>query len=149
MRSLTCEDVAGEEGELFGCRGRNERGVQLEIGGEVTASEADGFDYGWEVVGAVAPGVLYERALRRQIEARGIVLAEVRCPIEIEMRVGAEVRCTAGDGGGSSRGVTLVLTDLDGGFDYSVDGHGPEADGHGSPGEGGEAAGAPPPGTRS
>lgn len=147
LRSLTCEDVEGDEAETFSCSGRNENGVQLEVDGEVTDSEAGGgFDYSWEVTEAVAPGVLFERALRRELEARGINLTEVRCPVEIEMEEGAEVRCTATDSDGDSAGVTLHLTDLDGGFDYSVDGHGPEADGHGSPGEGGGDA---PSGTQS
>lgn len=147
MRSLTCEDVDGDEAESFSCSGRNERGVQLEIDGEVTDSESDGFDYSWEVTEAIAPGVLYERALRRELEARGIALSEVRCPVEIEVVEGAEVRCSATDGDGDSAGVTLRLTDGDGGFDYSVDGHGPDAGGHGAPGAGGGSA--PSSGTRS
>lgn len=146
LRALTCEGVEADEGAEFECSGRNARGVQLEIAGEVTETEADGFDYTWEVVRGVAPGVLYERALRRQLESRGIALVEVRCPVEVEIEVGAEVRCTASDREGSSRGVTLTLTDRDGGFDYAVDGHGGEADGHGAPEEGG---GAPSTGTQS
>jgi len=140
LRSLTCEDVEGEEAESFNCSGRNERGVQVEIDGRVTDSETGGFDYRWEVTEALAPGVLYERALRRELESRGIGLTEVRCPVEIEVDVGAEVRCTATDREGDSAGVTLRLTDLDGGFDYSVEGHGPEADGHGAPQESGGGA---------
>lgn len=140
LKSLTCEGVDAEVGAEFSCSGRNASGVQLEIDGEVTDTESGGFDYNWKVVRGVAPGVLYERALRRQIEARGIALSEVRCPVEIEMEVGAEVRCTATDRDGASVGVTLRLTDLDGGFDYSVEGHGPEADGHGG-GEGGTPSG--------
>jgi hypothetical protein len=145
LRSLTCEDVEGDEAEPFTCSGRSERGVQLEIDGEVTDSESDGFEYSWEVSEAIAPGVLYERALRRELEGRGIPLTEVRCPVEITVEEGAEVRCVATDGDGDSAGVTLTLTDLDGGFDYSVDGHGPEADGHGAPEEGDGGSG----GTRS
>lgn len=130
LRSITCEDVERESGEEFDCSARNSRGVQLEIDGEVTDVEADGFDYEWQVVAAVAPGVLYERALRRQIEEQGVALAEVRCPVEIEMEVGAELTCTASDRNGASRQVAIRLTDLDGGFDYQVEGHGGEAGGH-------------------
>jgi len=147
LRSLTCEGVEADRGEEFDCSGRNAVGVQLEIAGEVTDTEAGGFDYDWRVVGAVAPGVLYERALRRQLESRGIALAEVRCPVEVEMEVGAEVSCTASDRDGASRDVTLKLTDLDGGFDYSVDGHGGEDEGHGAPEEGGDRS--PSSGTQS
>jgi|GEM_PF-919964 len=133
LRSITCEDVEGDRDERFSCSARNARGVQLEIDGEVTDTESGGFDYSWQVVEGIAPGVLYERALRRQIEAQGVGLAEVRCPVEIEIRVGAEVSCDATDRNGASREVTLRLTDLDGGFDFEVEGHGSEA--------GGESAG--------
>lgn len=119
---LTCEGADSKVGERFQCSGRNERGVQLEISGRVTDTEADGFDYSWRVVTAVAPGVLYERALRRALEEDGVAIAEVRCPVDIEVEVGATVRCEATDRNGSSRSVTLELSDLDGGFDYAVEG---------------------------
>lgn len=136
MRGLTCEGADDREGETFSCSGRNARGVQLEIDGEVTDAGGSGFDYRWEVTAAVAPGVLYERALREQLEARGVALSEVRCPVEVEMEVGAELRCRATDRNGISRGVTIRLTDLDGGFDFAVD-------------EGSEEAEAPPTGSAS
>lgn len=119
---LTCEGVESEVGARFSCSGRNARSVQLEIAGKVTDTEADGFDYHWRVVEAVAPGVLYERALRRSLEEGGVAIAEVRCPVEVEVEEGSKVRCEATDKNGSGRGVTLKLTDLDGGFDYAVDG---------------------------
>jgi len=119
---LTCEGVEAEVGARFSCSGRNARSVQLEIAGKVTDTESDGFDYNWRVVEAVAPGVLYERALRRSLEAEGVVIAEVRCPVEVEVETGTTVHCEATDKNDSSRGVTLKLTDLDGGFDYAVDG---------------------------
>lgn len=119
---LTCEGVEAEVGTRFDCSGRNARSVQLEIAGKVTGTGADGFDYNWRVVEAVAPGVLFERSLRRQIEAGGVALAEVRCPVEVEVEVGVELRCQAADRNGSTRGVTVRLTDLDGGFEYIVDG---------------------------
>jgi len=122
LKRLTCEGVEANVGEKFTCSGRNARGVQLEIAGKVTDTSGDGFDYSWHVTGAVAPGVLYERALRRQIEEEGVALAEIRCPVEVEVEVGEELSCRATDANGSSRGVTLRLTDLDGGFEYSVDG---------------------------
>jgi len=118
---LTCEGVESEVGARFTCSGRNARSVQLDIAGKVTDTEADGFDYNWRVVEAVAPGVLYERALRRSLEEEGVAIAEVRCPVEIEVEEGTKVRCGATDENGSGRGVTLNLTDLDGGFDYAVD----------------------------
>lgn len=118
---LTCEGVESEVGARFGCSGRNARSVQLEIAGKVTDTEADGFEYNWRVVEAVAPGVLYERALRRSLEEDGVAIGAVRCPVEIEVEQGAKVRCEATDKNGSGRGVTLRLTDLDGGFDYAVD----------------------------
>jgi Domain of unknown function (DUF4333) len=64
----------------------------------------------------------HERALRREIESGGVALAEVRCPVEVEVEVGATLRCKATDTNGSSRTVTLKLTDLDGGFDYAIAG---------------------------
>jgi hypothetical protein len=130
MRGLTCEGVEGDEGEEFSCSGRNERSVQLKISGEVTDASGDGFDYEWRVTEAVAPGVLYERALRRQLEERGVGLSEVRCPVEIEIDVGEEIECEATDRNGVTRTVELRLTDRDGGFDYSVSGEeGSEAEG--------------------
>lgn len=122
MRGLTCEGVEGNEGERFSCSGRNERSVQLEISGEVTEETADGFDYEWSVTEAVAPGVLYERALRRQLEEQGVGLAEVRCPVEVEVVVGRELACEATDRNGVTRTVEIRLTDRDGGFDYNVPG---------------------------
>lgn len=121
LRRLTCEGVDDQEGETFSCSGRNARGVQLEIDGEVTDASGSGFDYRWDVTAAVAPGVLYERTLREQIEARGVALSEVNCPVEVELEVGAELRCEAADRNGVVRGVTIRLTDLDGGFDFEVD----------------------------
>ena len=122
MRGLTCEGVEGNEGEKFSCSGRNERSVQLTISGEVTEETGDGFDYEWRVTEAVAPGVLYELALRRKIEEQGIGLSEVRCPVEVEVDVGAELECKAADRNGVIRTVELRLTDRDGGFDFNVPG---------------------------
>ncbi len=119
---LTCEGAKADVGAKFACSGRNARGVQLELAGRVTDTEGDGFDYSWHVSKAAAPGVLYERALRRELEEGGVALAEVRCPVEIEVETGAKVRCEASDTGGARRAVTLRLTDLDGGFEYSVAG---------------------------
>lgn len=130
MRGLTCEGVEGDEGEKFSCSGRNERSVQLKISGEVTDAGGDGFDYEWRVTEAVAPGVLYERALRRQLEERGVGLSEVRCPVEIEVDVGEEIECEATDRNGATRTVELRLTDRDGGFDYNV----PEGESSGTEG---------------
>ena len=122
LTKLTCEGVEVEVGETFECSGRNERSVQLEIAGEVTDTESGGFDYNWKVVQGTAPGVLYERALQRQLEERGVGISAVRCPLEVEIEVGSKVHCEATDVDGSTRGATLTLTDLDGGFDYAVDG---------------------------
>jgi len=122
LNSLTCESVNAEVGDTFSCSGRNDRSIQLEISGKVTDSTAGEIDYNWTVVKAIAPGVLYERALRGSIEEGGVTLAEVRCPVEVEISVDLKLRCTATDRNGASRDVTLRLTDLDGGFDYSVDG---------------------------
>lgn len=128
LTRLTCEGVRENEGERFSCSGRNENGIQIEIAGKVTDTAGSGFDYSWRVSKAIAPGVFYERALRRDIEESGVTLAEVRCPVEIEVEVGAEVRCEATDRNGVSKTVTLSLTDADGGFDYAVDGEGPAND---------------------
>lgn len=125
MPRLTCEDVEASAGERFTCSGRNARSVQIEIAGKVTDTSGGGFDYSWHVSEAVAPGVLYERALRRQLEESGVAIAEVRCPVEVEVKEGAEMHCQATDTDGSTRGVTLRLTDLDGGFEFSVDGEAP------------------------
>lgn len=130
MTTLTCEGVDGEVGAKFNCTGRNARSVQLEITGKVTDTDADGFDYNWKVAKGIAPGVLYERALRRQIEAQGVALSEVRCPVEVEIEVGSNVYCEATDVNGVNKDVKLRLTDLNGGFDYVVQGTGP---GGGSP----------------
>lgn len=124
LAALTCEGVEAKVGARFKCTGRNARSVQIEIVGKVTDTSGDGFDYGWNVVKGIAPGVLYERALRRQIEAGGVALSEVRCPVEIEIEVGSTVLCKATDVKGVGKDVKLRLTDLDGGFDYAVDGAG-------------------------
>jgi len=128
LTRLTCEGVEESEGERFGCSGRNGNGVQIEIAGKVTDTAGSGFDYSWRVSKAIAPGVFYERALREEIEANGVALSEVRCPVEIEVKVGATVHCEAADRNGIGKGITLRLTDTDGGFDYAVDGEGPEDD---------------------
>lgn len=125
LTRLTCEGVEEETGARFECSGRNARSVQVEIAGRVTDTGGAGFDYRWRVVDAVAPGVLFERALRRLIEERGVAVAEVRCPVEVAVEVGAELRCQATDTEGSTRGVTLQLNDLDGGFEYEIDGEAP------------------------
>ena len=122
MRGLTCEGAKAKVGPEFECSGHNARGAQLEIVGRVTDTGGDGFDYSWHVASAITPGVLYERALRREIEARGVALAEVRCPVEVEVKVGKTLRCTATDHHGITRAVAVKLTDLDGGFEYSVEG---------------------------
>ncbi len=125
LSRLTCESVEADIGARFSCSGRNDNSIQLEIAGKVTDATAGDINYSWNVVNAIAPGVLYERALRDSIEEGGVALSEVRCPVEVEVKVGSKVRCTATDRGGSSREVTLRLTDLDGGFEYDVDGEGP------------------------
>jgi hypothetical protein len=142
LTRLTCESVKREVGARFECSGRNARGVQLEIDGRVTGTESDGFDYSWHVAAAVAPGVLYEQALRRELEERGISLTEVRCPLEITLEAGNRVLCEATDTGGVSRRVTLTLTDLDGGFHYSVGDQveGPAGREPTAPGGGGESS---------
>jgi hypothetical protein len=122
MRRLTCESVKAEAGAGFECSGHNARGVELGIVGRVTETGGDGFDYHWHVARAIAPGVLYERALRREVEARGVGLSEVRCPVEIEVKVGRVLRCKATDRDGVTRGVSVKLTDLDGGFEFTVEG---------------------------
>lgn len=129
LSRLTCEDAESSVGEEFNCTGRNARSVQLEISGKVTETTDDGFDYSWEVVKGIAPGVLFERALREQIEAGGVALSEVRCPVEVDIEVGSEIRCSAADRNGAARGVTVRLNDLDGGFDYKVDGANASGDG--------------------
>lgn len=120
LTRLTCESVKGEKGADFECSGRNARGAQLEIGGRVTGTEGDEFDFHWEVTKAVAPGVLYERALREEIEERGVTLSRVECPVEIEVEVGSRVFCEATDAGGVTKKVMLTLTDLDGGFEFAI-----------------------------
>lgn len=122
LQRLTCEGVEEETGAKFECSGRNARSVQLQIAGRVTDASGPGFDYRWYVAEAVAPGVLFERALRRQIERSGVAIAEVRCPVEVEVEVGVELRCKATDADGETRDVTLRLTNLDGGFEYAIDG---------------------------
>lgn len=141
MTRLTCESVKAEQGERFECSGRNARGVQIEIAGRVTDTEAGGFDYSWHVSKAIAPGVLYERALREEIEERGVTLSRVSCPVEIEVKVGSRVLCEAADASGATRSVVLTLTDLDGGFEYTVRGEGQTPPpGAGAPGAGGGEA---------
>ncbi len=122
LERLTCEGVKAEVGARFECSGHNSHGVQVEITGKVTDTSSGGFDYSWHVSKAVAPGVLYERALRREVEERGVTLSEVRCPVQIEVKVGEKVHCEAADASGEVRDVTLTLTDLDGGFDFTVAG---------------------------
>jgi hypothetical protein len=117
---LTCSEVDGEVGAAISCTGRNARDIQLDLEGEVTAVDGDGFDYNWKIASARAPGVFYERAARRVIEQRGAAIADLRCPAQIELRVGAEVPCELVDGSGVERGMTLRLTNLDGGFDIAV-----------------------------
>jgi len=117
---LTCQEVEADVGAELACTGRNARDVELEIGGEVTDTTGDGFDYRWEVVSANAPGVFYERALRRLIEERGVALAEVACPTRIALRRGATVECSAIDRQGARRAVDVRLTDLDGGFEFGI-----------------------------
>jgi len=127
LTRLTCEGAEAKVGTVFRCSGRNARGIQLEIAGRVTDTTGDGFDYRWNVVEGVAPGVLYERALRGALEDDGVAVVEVLCPVEVRLKAGAKLRCKATAADGSSRGVTLRLTDLDGGFDYQVDGEKPTA----------------------
>jgi len=125
LSRLTCESVDADVGETFGCSGRNARSIQVEITGKVTDSTGDGIEYNWSVVRAIAPGVFYERGLRSSIEDHGVPLSEVRCPAEVNVKVGTRLRCTATDRDGVAKGVTLRLTDLDGGFDYTVEGEAP------------------------
>lgn len=135
LKQLTCEGVKGEVGARFKCSGSNSRGVKLQIAGRVTDAESGGFDYSWHVAKALAPGVLYERALRREIEAHGVVLSEVRCPVEVEVEVGRTIRCEASDREGEARAVAVTLTDLDGGFEFHVEGGPGEGAGSGEEGE--------------
>jgi hypothetical protein len=117
---LTCTEVDDKVGAAISCTGRNARDIQLDLEGEVTAVDGDGFDYRWEIAEARAPGVFYERAARRVIAQRGAPVADLRCPAQVELRVGEELLCELDTGSGPPRELTIRLTDLDGGFDTSV-----------------------------
>lgn len=118
---LTCSEVEGEVGAPISCSGSNARDIQLDFAGKVTAVEGDGFSYRWKVASARAPGVFYERAARRLLEQRGATVADLRCPAQVDLRVGEQLRCELDVGSGSPRVLTIRLTDLDGGFQTAID----------------------------
>lgn len=119
---LTCTEVEADVGAEISCTGRNAREIELQIAGEVTATDGDGFDYKWKISEARAPGVFYERAARRQVEDRGIAVADLRCPTQVEMRVGAEFSCQITNAEGDQGRLNIRLTNLDGGFEWGIQG---------------------------
>jgi hypothetical protein len=124
---LTCNEVDGEKGAAISCTGRNARDIQLDIAGKVTDVDGDGFDYTWKIASARAPGVFYERAARRVLAQRGAPVADLRCPAQVELRIGERFRCELDTGSGPPRGLTITLTNLDGGFETALDSAAPRA----------------------
>lgn len=122
LDDLTCDDSKAEVGARIGCRGRNSRDVDLEIAGEVT--EIDSGEararYRWEVIRALAPGALYEVAALNALRGRGLSVAEVSCPLRIEVIAGARVNCEVTSENGSTATAVMELTDQDGGFRISA-----------------------------
>lgn len=127
LTDVACEEVKAEVGEDFSCTGTNEREIDLEIDGSVTSVESgDEIKFGWDVVGASAPGELYSNEAEKTLEQEtGRALNSVACPDRIPIERGAEVRCTVETAEGEELGATLTLTDLDGGFRIDVDQSGP------------------------
>lgn len=131
LTSVDCPGVKAEVGEQFSCTGTNERDIELEIDGKVTAVESDdNIKFRWDVVSATAPGELYSTAARQSLEQQsGRALNSVSCPDRIRIERGAEVGCTVETVNGETLDATLTLTDLDGGFRIDVDRSGsPPAD---------------------
>jgi|LakMenEpi03Aug12_release.lakeMendotaPanAssembly.Ray.scaffolds.fasta_scaffold78446_3 hypothetical protein len=119
VKSINCEEADDDTGSPISCEATNAGGVDLTIEGEVTSydSEAEKVRFDWEVTKAVAPGTLYgDAAAMTLADSTGVAIAEVRCPEEIVVKEGARVECTAIAPNGAESGVTLILTDGDGGF---------------------------------
>ncbi len=115
LTELACEDAEAEVGAQIECRARNNRNIDLEIGGEVTAVD-DKASYTWRVGRAFAPGVFYERGARRILEEnQGLDVDAVSCPARIELVVDAEISCDVTVGGRVVPSI-LTITDLEGGF---------------------------------
>lgn len=119
VKSISCEEADDDTGSPISCRATNAGGVELEIDGEVTSydSETEKVEFDWEVTRAVAPGALYADAAATTLtDSTGVAISEVRCPEKIVVKKGARVECTAIAPNGAESGVTLILTDRDGGF---------------------------------
>lgn len=125
VKSISCEEAGDDTGSPISCKATNVNGVLLDIGGEVTSYDADRerVKFDWEVTRAVAPGTLYADAAARTLSARsGVPITEVVCPKKVVVEKGARIDCTAIFPDGSKSGVTLTLTDRDGGFRAEITG---------------------------
>jgi hypothetical protein len=119
LEELRCQQTAANVGAIFTCMGRNDRGVDVMIVGEVSALDesAGRARYRWEVVRAQAPGDLFERAALRALRGGGgAPVAAVDCPTTVALIAGTRVRCRAIGPRGGERPIVLVLTDRSGSF---------------------------------
>lgn len=124
LTSIECDEVKAEKGAEIACKATNENDMKLDITGEVTDNDKDddkwGFD--WKVARILAPGKAFEDAAAETVSREfDVPLESVKCPDGIEVKEGSEVKCEATATDGSTRGLTLTLTDGEGGFRVAVD----------------------------
>ncbi len=123
MTSIECEEVKAEEGAAISCRAENDSDVSLELTGTVKGEgEDDKWGFDWKVARADAPGKLFEDAAMQTVSSKfGVAVESVKCPERITVEKGEVVHCEATDNKGETRGLTLRLTDADGGFRVTID----------------------------
>lgn len=125
LTSIECDEVKAEEGADVACKATNENDMKLDITGKVTGKNDDTGKWGfnWKVAGMVAPGKVFEEPAAETVTREfNVALDSVKCPDGIEVKEGTEVKCEGTATDGTTRGLTLNLTDAEGGFRVSLDG---------------------------
>lgn len=123
LTSVSCEDAESRVGARISCKARNEKGLELEIGGRVHTVTDEEALFRWNIERAVAPGSVYAVPARRALETRFRErLRDLTCASRVVVRPGNQLRCTLTTRTGTVYGATVRLTNGDGGFHIQVDG---------------------------
>lgn len=121
LTALTCQEVEAEVDAPISCTGRNSKEIDLEFTGTVTSTDGDGLDYRWRISKALAPGALFERPLRPQVErALRREVRDVSCPTRVQVMANGRFQCTVELTAKARFIVDVRQTNSSGGFTWGI-----------------------------
>lgn len=121
LTSLTCQGVEAEVDAVITCSGRNSKDIDLELTGVVTSTDGSGVDYRWRIAKAYAPGLLFERPLRPQVErALRRPVRDVTCPVRVLVATDGRFQCAVELTAKARFVVDVRQTNSSGGFTWGI-----------------------------